>query len=416
MNNPLAKLWRRRKGTVPVFASLLAVGLIFGSVRLASHAPKIPTAVAERKEFVEYVQIRGEVKATRSVTIAAPYKAGDLQIVKLVPNGTKAKKGDVLVEFDATTMKQNLAQDQSALKSAEAEIQQARAAARLKEEQDLTDLMKARYDVDRARMDTGKQEILSPIEGAEAKLKLADAEQKLKETEAKLKADRASAVADIAAKKQKRDQAAYQVQQDQRSLDALTLRAPIDGMLSLLNHWQPQGGETPFKQGDRAWPGAGLAELPDPSTLKVVARIEEAERGRIQAGQSASVRMDAVPDRTFEAHVADISPIATLDFNGGWPFPRNFSMEINLGAADSRLSPGMTANVRVAVDRVADGLVIPARAVFRKAGRTVAYVRRGSKFEEAVIEVARRSGEEALVAQGLVRGQQVALQDPTISP
>ena len=187
-------------------------------------------------------------------------------------------------------------------------------------------------------------------------------------------------------------------------------------MLSLLNHWQPQGGETPFKQGDRAWPGAGLAELPDPSTLKVVARIEEAERGRIQAGQSASVRMDAVPDRTFEAHVADISPIATLDFNGGWPFPRNFSMEINLGAADSRLSPGMTANVRVAVDRVADGLVIPARAVFRKAGRTVAYVRRGSKFEEAVIEVARRSGEEALVAQGLVRGQQVALQDPTISP
>ena len=51
--------------------------------------------------------------------------------------------------------------------------------------------MKARFDVESAKLDASKQEILSKIDGAEAQLKVADAEQKLNESEEKLKADRA---------------------------------------------------------------------------------------------------------------------------------------------------------------------------------------------------------------------------------
>jgi hypothetical protein len=66
--------------------------------------------------------------------------------------------------------------------------------------------MKARFDVETARMETKKQEIISAIEGAEAKLKLADTERKLVEVEAKLKADRAAAAADLASKQRAHDQ------------------------------------------------------------------------------------------------------------------------------------------------------------------------------------------------------------------
>src|SRR5436309_3026000 len=329
--------------------------------------------------------------------------------MKLAANGAKVKKGDVLVEFDNTTVKQKLAQDQSALKSSEAEIQQSRAAARLKEEQDLTDVMKAKFDAQKARLDASKQEIVSVIEGEEAKLKLADAEQKVKETEAKLSADRSAARADLASKKQKQDQAAFQVQQDERSLASLALRAPLDGVVALQNHWQPQGGSTPFKAGDRAWPGAGIAELPDPSKLKISARIEEAERGQLKLGQSATIRVDAVPDGSFGGHIDTISPTASLDFNAGWPVPRNFSVEVALANSDERLAPGMGAVVRVAIDRIAEGIVIPTSALFRKGGRTVVYVRHGSKFEEIAVEVSRRSGDQALVAKGLQPGEQLAL-------
>src|SRR6266699_3702977 len=358
--------WRPGKRALTGVAALVLSGGVFGAFRLASPSVKLPTADVKRKEFVDNLEIRGEVKALRSVVIAAPYGAGDLQIMKLAANGAKVKKGDVLVEFDNTTVKQKLAQDQSALKSADAEIQQSRAAARLKEEKDLTDVMTADYDVRKTRMDASKQEILSVIEGEQAKLKVADAEEKLK-------ADRSSAASDNVSKQQKHDQAAFQVQLDEHSLASLSLLAPLDGVVALQNHWQPQGGPTPFKAGDHAWPGAGIAELPDPSKLKISARIEEAERGQLKLGQSATIRVDAVPDGSFGGHIDTISPTASLDFNAGWPVPRNFSVEVALANSDERLAPGMGAVVRVAIDRIADGIVIPTSALFRKAGRTVVY-------------------------------------------
>jgi HlyD family secretion protein len=407
--------WRSRKETLVGAGILVAAGLTFGAFRLAYPAVNLPTAEVKRKEFVDYLEIKGEVKAVRSAVIAAPYGSGDLQILTIVDNATKVKKGDALVEFDATTVKQKLAEDQSAVASAEAEIRQSRAAARLKEEQDLTDDMTAKYDTEKARMDAGKQEILSVIEGEQAKLKLADAEQKQKETEAKLKADRGAAVSDLASKQQKRDQAAFQVEQDRRSLESLTLRAPLDGVVALQNHWQPQGSPTPFKPGDRAWPGAAIAQLPDSSSLMISARVEEAERGQLKEGQTATVRLDALPDRSFDGHVDTISPTASLDFSAGWPVPRNFSVELGLAGEDARLAPGMGATVRIIVNRVSDGIVIPTSAIFRKAGRTIAYVRRGSKFEETPLEVERQSGEEALIARGLQPGERLALKDPTIA-
>jgi HlyD family secretion protein len=408
-----AREWKSSK-RVLLSAGVLMAGMIFGAFRLTSPAAKFPTAEVKRKEFIDYLHIKGEVKALRSVFVVAPYGAGDLQILKLVDNGTKVKKGDFLVEFDNTTVKEKLAEDKSTLKSAEAEIAQSRAGARLKEEQDLTDVMTAKFDAEKARMDASKQEILSAIDGVQAKLKLQDAEQKLTEAEAKLKADHSSAAAELLSKKQKQDQAAFQVRQDERGLASLTLRAPLDGFVALQNHWQPLSGMTPFKPGDRAWPGVAIAELPDPSALCVSARVEEAQRGQLRLGQSASVHLDALPDASFDGKVSTISPTASLDFGAGWPVPRDFSVEITFSVSDSRLSPGMSAGVRVAVGRVPDGIVVPSAAIFRKAGRTVAYVKHGSKFRETFVDLARRNGDEALVSKGLQSGEQLALKDPTM--
>jgi HlyD family secretion protein len=390
----------------------------FGAIRWVHSAPKLAVTDVRRVEFVDYVEVRGQVKALHSQMLMAPPSAGDLQILKIAENGAKVKKGDVLVEFDASTLRQKYAQDQSVLKSAEAEIEQARASARLKEEQDLTDSMKTRFDAEAARMDASKEEILSAIDGAEAKLKLASAERQHAEAEVKLKADRSSAVADLASKQKKCDQARFDVKQDEAALASLVLRAPINGVVVIQGNWRASGFRSapePFKAGDRAWPGAGIIELPDPSTLRISGRIDEADRGRLRPGQSAVVKVDAVADRSFGGKVEEISSTASIDFTGGWPFPRNFTVELALDDSDTRLNPGMGAVARVAVDRVPNAIVIPGGAIFRKGGRTVVYVRRGSKFDEVPVEVARRSGDDALISKGLDAGQQIALKDPTIT-
>src|SRR5204862_2619527 len=90
------KKWKFGKRTMSGAAAVVLGGLVFGTLRLASPAAKLSTAEVKRKEFVDYLEVKGEVKALHSAIITAPYGAGDLQIVKLATNGKKVKKGDVL--------------------------------------------------------------------------------------------------------------------------------------------------------------------------------------------------------------------------------------------------------------------------------------------------------------------------------
>jgi RND family efflux transporter MFP subunit len=371
---------------------------------------------ARSGEFVDSVELRGEVKAVRSVTLNAPSIAeGDLQIIKIVKNGTAVKKGDLVVQFDVARLQRTLEQAQSDLKRAEAEIEEAQAQGRLQEEQNRTGLLQTKYDVERSRLDVTKQEIVSAIEGEKTKLRLNDAEQRFKEAGEKLRSGRVAGGAETESKRQKRTKALFDVQKAQRTLDAMTLRAPVDGMATILPNFRGRffGSSPPeFKEGDRAWPGAAVVELPDLSSVRVTTRVDEAERGRLGPGQGAVVRVDAVPDREFSGRVAEISALAKIDFST-WPPPKNFDLAVQLDQTDPRLRPGMSATARVAVERLPGSVLVPASAVFDKGGGTVAYVARGSRFQERPIEVGRRTREQVAVAKGLAAGERVALKDPT---
>jgi multidrug efflux pump subunit AcrA (membrane-fusion protein) len=73
----------------------------------------------------------------------------------------------------------------------------------------------------------------------------------------------------------------------------------------------------------------------------------------------------------------------------------------------------MNATARIAVDKIPNTIVIPSEAVFQKSGETVAYVLRGSKFDERAIELGKRGESQLVVTAGLQPGDRVALQDPT---
>lgn len=392
---------------------LAAAGL--GMLRYSHHAPTRPTYQVKRDEFLDVLEFRGDLKAMRSVTISAPATGTSLQILKVVADGTQVHRGDIIVQFDASKARQDLAQDQSALKSAQADIAEARAQAVLQEEQDKTAVAKARFDMESAKLDASEQEILSRIDGAEARLKVADAEQGLKESEAKLKSDQMTDQAKIQDKIDASAKAAFDVKRAGEALASTTLSAPSSGTVSLVSLWHGMG-ESPFKAGEQAWPGAPIAELPDASSIRVEARADETQRGRLSVNERVTAQLDAIVDRQFTGHIEKISTIASEDFSAGWPVPRNFNLQIALDQSDARLRPGMTVHVTVIVNRVPSAITIPAQASFMKSGRNVAYVWEGTRFEERTIRVDKRSRDRLLISAGLRPGDLVALTDPTEAP
>lgn len=390
-------------------------GIGFGAAKWWHAGPAVPTTEIKLGEFVDYFEIRGDLKTLNSVTLTAPPVSGDLQIIKLAKNGSQIKKGQLVAQFDTTTLQRTFEQKRSELKENDAEIERSRAQGHLLEEQNLTAVMKARYDVERARLEVSKQEIVSRIEGEKSKISLANAEEKLKEAEEKHQSDRTANSAEVESKKLKREKALFELNEAERNIAAMTLKAPLDGMITIMPNYGTRwwGNAAEFKEGDRAWPGAPIAELPDISNIRLAARVDETDRGRLQVGQTATVKVEALPDKDFAGRVIEISAVAKPDFSG-WPVTKNFDFILQLERTDPGIRPGMSATARVVVERLANSVLAPVSASFQKAGQEVIYVLRDGRFDERVIEVSRRNKEHLVIVKGLKAGERVALKDPTL--
>jgi macrolide-specific efflux system membrane fusion protein len=186
----------------------------------------------------------------------------------------------------------------------------------------------------------------------------------------------------------------------------MVVRAPIDGRFVVQTTWRGPSDESEFREGDRAWPGAVIAEIPDPASLCVAARVDEVDRGRLAPGMIASVRPDAVPGLEAPARLTSVSSLSRPDYSS-WPPQRVFDIVFSLDAHDSRFRFGMSTAIRVTVDRLEQALLIPTSAVHQAGSRTFVYVKTRAGFEERSIVLDRQNREIAAVAHGLQPGEEV---------
>ena len=398
---------------------VVAVG-VSGYLAMAPEASTdLPTAEVQRGALVEHLELRGEIRPTRSTIVNAPMQSGELQIIQLIPSGSTVDAGDVIVQFDDTSVQQTVQERTSELEQAEAEIEQAEAEGRIREEELRTALLSAQYDVERAQLDMASPErLVARLDLERAKLALADANQRLLEENSKIRAGQAATEAEVQSLERARDKVADDLARAQRSLAALVVQAPAAGTIHIMINGRkggPFGGQQEFREGDRAWPGAQIAEVPDLSAILLTAKVDEEDRGRLRTGQTATVRVDALPSQVFQAIVEDISVLARVDFSAGWPAVRNFDLRVRLDSGGAELRPGMSATARLEVDRLDDVLKIPAQAVFIAGGRPVAYRLVGSRFEPTPIDISKRTGDEVAVSAGLADGDRVATVEPPIA-
>jgi HlyD family secretion protein len=413
-----AATWIRRFVIALLVLLGTGIGIYVWGPRQKSMAATIPNAEVKLGDFVDYVELRGDIAVRSSKVILAPNNAGDLQILKLVPNGANVKKGDVVAQFDATSLKRSADQYRATLSQVEAEIARANAQRRLLDEQNQTDVVSAKFGLERAQLDASTRDVVPAIDNEKNMLVLAKAEQRLRELDIKLASSHTGAEADLAGTIRKRDKAKADLDQAEQNLAALALASPGDGIITLLPNSRARlnyvGGAVPvFKEGDRAWAGAAIAELPDMSTIHAVAPLYEADRGRVEMGQPVTLNIEAIPDKEHRGRVSEISPLAKVDYDS-YPYKKSFDLRVQLEQPDPRLRSGMTAALRIEVERIPNSIVIPAGAVFDKGGRMVVYVLTDGEYQERTLKLARRSSGQVLVAAGLKKGERVALKDPTL--
>jgi multidrug resistance efflux pump len=372
-------------------------------------------AKVRKGEFVIAVRTRGEIKSVHSEFITAP-QVPNPRIVRLAESGKPIKKGEVVVEFDAAQLEQTLLERNTSVRTVDSEVVQTKASHKIVDEQDGMNLMTADYNLQRAKLDASKAEVVSAIEGEKSKIDVTISDGELNQVKTTAGAHKKTQRADLDRLQQKKEKVVRDAERTKEYLSKMVLRAPNDGIVNLLPNFRAQGSfgsaPPPFKEGDQAWTGAAIAEIPDLSNMRMELKLDEVDRGRLQIGQKVKVRVDAIADRELTAELDWISPIATVNFRGMGMSEKTFPARATLKELDPRLRPGMSATAEIIIESIPNSLIIPVRSSFMSNGKPAVYIQNGQDFQVRPIEVGKRTDTDMVVLKGLKEGEVVTLENP----
>jgi multidrug efflux pump subunit AcrA (membrane-fusion protein) len=389
----------------------LVAGASYGVYRYRQSQPAaiLPSAPARQGDFLVLIRCRGDLQAERSMQIYTPM-VPNLRISWMTAPGEGVKQGDPIVKFDSSSAQQTLMQKEAALRQAQATLDQALAQSKITTEQDKTDLADANFTVERARLEASKREIVSRLQGEASKVDYGVAQQKLKVQEATVDLHAASDRSRIASLTRLRDQAQSDVDLTKARIAQMEIKSPMTGFLIFnSNYSQNWINAKPYKVGDNVYSGMVLAEMPDLSTLRMDARVEEIDRGRIAVNQEVKVRVDSLPELTLNAFIHQISLLA--ESGNEYPRVRSFRAYAAIPKPDPRLRPGMNGGMDIIVNRIPNAISIPAKALFTRAGKPIVYLAENGRYRAAGVEVQARNPDEIAVT-GIRPGAMVTLVDP----
>jgi len=376
---------------------LAAIGLVAWRFAASSSTDRdIPTAEVVRGNLELTLVETGELKAKRSATITAP---NDKLITYLAPEGSWVKKGDLLVQLESTKYEIEAREGQSSVQVTEAQLAKARSdlqaqlykeEAAKKQYEALLELKEKGFamesEVEEARL--GYLELKSKTSGFEAAVRQAQSEV---------------------------DRAGSALQQVQRKLSANAVFAPMDGLVVYAYVGRPEDGKK-VELGLTPYEGQPLMELPDVSSMQVLTQVNEMDVEKVKVGQSVEVRLDAVPDAVFHGRVARIGSLAQPKVSrssGKRTGVKVFDLDVDVGDADPRLRPGLSATVTLHVGEFADVTYAPVEAIFHDGDKTVAYVKRGRRPRTVVVECGDSNNKYVIIRSGLQPGDRVLLAQPS---
>lgn len=257
-----------------------------------------------------------------------------------VKDGTRVKRGAVLVLMDQTKAELSVKQADAALAQARANFERAKSEIARKEilledrtiSQGTFDTFKAQYDAAAAAVD-----------GAESTLALAI-----------------------------------------QRLDDMTVVAPFAGVVK----------EKIASLGEFIGVGKPLLVLIQIDPLKLQFEVPEKHAARLAVGQEVETSVTALPGMTFSGEISTIFPSLSVA-------SRTIHVEALLPNRDYKLIPGFYASVRVPLTPVPGSLVVPRSALFRREGMENIFVLHDDRAEQVPVQIGGTADDRVEILSGL---------------
>jgi HlyD family secretion protein len=307
---------------------LLPVVLVaaFLTIRARHDTPRYVTVAVDRGDVADVVGATGVLQAVITVQVGSQVSGTISQL--FADFNSTVKKGQVVARLEQSAFLARLNQAKANLAAARANVDRSQAA---------IDDAKQKYD--RAK-ELAAQNLVPPsdLESARATYE--------------------GAVAQHQANKAAVKQAEAAQNQAQVDLDHTIITAPVDGVVLARNVDIGQTVAASFQA------PVLFVIANDLAHMQVNASIDEADIGRVRAGQDVTFTVDAFPDDSFRGRVEQVrlQPVTTQNVV-------TYNTIITVDNESLRLMPGMTATVSVIVRKRDKVLRIPTAALrFRPEG------------------------------------------------
>lgn len=344
-------LWKGKRKIVTIVAVLL-LGIIY--MLTNSMSPKIYDGVKMQRGYIsETIYLNGKTSSANESDIYAQ-SMGDIAELKL-KIGDTVKRGDVIMVLKNDDLEKKL-EDLNMEKSIQLSTgSNTVVSSKLNYEQ-----AKQTYESNAALYEAG---VISKEAFDNSKFAMENALENYKSSES-LANTNSLRVENIN----------LQIQRIKESIEKLTVRSTIDGVLSYL----------PYKEGDKVNLGQVIARVQDDSVLYVNANVNQFDIKNIKLGQKAMIYENLPNSQKYEATVHEISPVGKVDAQGS---EVSIPIKIRFDNAKDVFRANYVLKIEIVANEKQDALLLPYEAVNIDAnGKKQVYKFENSKANPIAVE------------------------------
>ncbi|WP_199512910.1 efflux RND transporter periplasmic adaptor subunit [Nucisporomicrobium flavum] len=428
-----------RRATVLLLACVLLPPLTAAS---CSDEPSgVTVGSAGRGTVAEIVEASGAVTARAAATVGSPAD-GTLAALR-VESGDRVRKGQVVAVVDSPAAEQRLDAATEALDATSGGSVPTGGgtagftAVRHRTDADATEAFTtARETAGKITDETLRKALLAQVTAAQKQYDaVSSAAAAAVDSLQRGVAGVSQAVNALTAAQRVQAQQAYDLAA--AGVDALTLRAPVSGVVQLggtasasapsltdlIDNADPSAlaapAQGPLPGVDAAVPvgaavsaGTPILTVVDTGALGVTAEVDETDVLLVKPGGTGTVELDAATGATYPAKVRAADLLPTTSARGGVSYRVRLSLGKGTyadGSAAPTPRPGMSAIVRLRVRQAVDAVTVPAGAVVTSDGRDTVWAVRNGKAQRVAVTLGVQGEDAVQVVSGLTAGDRVVV-------
>jgi HlyD family secretion protein len=391
-------VWAATSSRLPDLTALLA----------PSSAEPI-TYTIRKSAFTVAVPAGGELEAATATQVSVPnVRTGGLKVFWIVKDGSLVKKGDTLVEFDASELLQQMEEIENNLDVALRQLEASALRGNSETESIVVDRQIAEMELDKAQTQAPRDaQIFSRNQIIEGELNIGLSNTRVSEWTGKADTKQKINVSSQRIIVIERKQHETKKTMLRQSLGSLKILAPHDGLVLLT---KDETGKT-TAVGEMRWPNYALMTIPDTSAMRARVQILEADAGNLKVGQAARVTVDSHPDTKFGAVVERVDTLARQPDKDS-PV-KYFEVVLKIESRGGEiLKPGKLARAEITTASYDEALVVPRVAVVEESLKHYVWALQSGAPEKRAVEIGSGDTARVVIRSGVNEGDAVLLNPP----